>query len=276
MFRRDLEMAKVFSLANQKGGVGKTTTTINLAAGAALSGKWVLVVDFDPQGNASSGLGIDRDKRSPGVYEAIIGKVPVSETVRETQIPRLSVIPSTRDLIGAEIELIDVEDRTSYLKNILAGLKKDFDFIFIDCPPSLGLLTLNAMAASDSVLVTLQAEYYAMEGLSQLIETVDMVAQRYNEGLVIGGICFTMMDRRTNLCRQVEQDVRDHFKDLVFQTTIPRNVRLSEAPSFGRTIFQHDARSSGATAYLNLARELTKREAAASDAAVAPMEAART
>jgi len=252
-------MAKVVSLANQKGGVGKTTTTINLAAGLALLKKKILVVDMDPQGNCTSGLGIPPEERAPGIYEALIGGVPVEKVVRKTETGRLFLIPSTRDLIGAEVEFVGLEGRANILRRTLRPLLEDFDFVLIDCPPSLGLLTINGLVASESVLVPLQAEYYALEGLSQLLETVDLVAKDYHEGLTIEGILLTMIDRRTNLGRQVEQEVRDHFGARVFDTVVPRNVRLSEAPSFGRTIFQHDIRSAGAQAFLSLAREFIER-----------------
>jgi chromosome partitioning protein len=255
-------MGKVVSLANQKGGVGKTTTTINLAAGLAISRQKVLVIDMDPQGNCSSGLGIPPAERAPGIYDVIAGRADPLDVIRKTDTGRLFLIPSTRDLAGLEVELVGLEDRNYFLKRAVESLYGEFDFIFFDCPPSLGLLTVNALVASEAVLVTLQAEYYALEGLSQLLETVDFVARADNPGLAIGGIVLTMLDRRTNLNRQVEQEVREHFGDKVFEAVIPRNVRLSEAPSYGQTIFRYDIRSAGAEAYLALAREFIRRNRA--------------
>jgi chromosome partitioning protein len=252
-------MGKVISLANQKGGVGKTTTTINLAAGLAISRRKVLVVDMDPQGNCSSGFGIPAASRAPGIYDVLAGRADPLDVVRKTETGRLFVIPSTRDLIGVEVELVGAEERTSYLKNAMGNLFEEFDFVLIDCPPSLGLLTVNSLVASDAVLVPLQAEYYALEGLSQLLETVELVRGEYNPRLEIEGIVLTMADRRTNLCRQVEDEVRKHFGEKVFDTVIPRNVRLSEAPSFGQTIFRYDIRCAGADAYLAFAREFMRR-----------------
>jgi chromosome partitioning protein len=256
-------MGRVVSLANQKGGVGKTTTTINLAAGLAVSRKKVLVVDMDPQGNCSSGLGIPAGERAPSIYDVLIGRTPPAGAVRSTDTGRLFVIPSTRDLTGLEVELVNLEDRNYYLKRAMRSVFDEYDYVLIDCPPSLSLLTVNALAASDGVIVPLQAEYYALEGLSQLLETVEIVAKGYNPSLVIEGIILTMIDRRTNLGRQVEDEVRAHFGDKVYENVVPRNVRLSEAPSYSQTIFRYDIRSSGAEAYLALAREFMKRDRAA-------------
>lgn len=253
-------MARVVSVANQKGGVGKTTTATNLAAGLALSGKKVLVVDLDPQSNATSGLGIEPADRSPGIYDALIGRTPIRKIIRKTETGRLFIAPASRDLTGAEVELVGLAGRGGYLKRFLAPLAPEYDYVVIDCPPSLGLLTVNALAASDQVLVVLQAEYYALEGLSQLLDTVAAISRELNPRLVIGGILLTMIDRRTNLGHQVEMEVREHFGDQVFETVIPRNVRLAEAPSFGKTIFQYDIRSTGAASYLALAREFIRRE----------------
>ncbi len=253
-------MGGIYCIANQKGGVGKTTTAVNLAAGLALSRKKVLVVDLDPQGNASSGLGIGRGDRTPSVYDALAGRVTLAETVRRTQTGRLFVCPSNRDLAGAEVELVGLDDRALHLRRVIASVVAEYDYVFIDCPPSLGLLTVNALAAAEKVVVTLQAEYYALEGLTELLETVSLIAKEYNPILEIGGILMTMSDRRTNLCRQVEQEVREHFGARVYETVVPRNVRLSEAPSYGQTIFQYDIRSAGAESYLALAREFIRRE----------------
>ncbi|MCL4234610.1 MAG: ParA family protein [Deltaproteobacteria bacterium] len=255
-------MAKVLAVANQKGGVGKTTTSVNFAAGLALSRRRVLLVDMDPQGNSTSGVGLGPDERTPGLYEALIAHVPMAEVIRETSTGKLYVAPSGPGLIGAEVELVDLPDRNDLLHRALESVKDRFDYIVIDCPPSLGLLTINAMCAADELVVTLQAEYYALEGLSALTRTIDAIREAYNPRLVIGGILLTMMDRRTNLANQVEAEVRTHFGDRVFSTVIPRNVRLSEAPSFGQTIFRYDIKSSGAEAYLALAREFLKREKA--------------
>lgn len=256
-------MGKIIGVANQKGGVGKSTTAINLAAGLALSRRTVLLIDLDPQGNSSSGVGIPRAERSPSVYDALIGRVPLRDVVRETPTGKLFCAPSSRDLSGAEVELVDLPDRHAFLRRVLEPVRGDYDFIIVDCPPSLGLLTVNAMYASDELIVPMQAEYYALEGLSQLLDTVEAIRSGHNPSLAIGGILLTMVDRRTNLANQVEAEVRRHFGDHVFETVVPRSVRLAEAPSYGQTIFRYDIRSSGAEAYLALAREYLKREKAA-------------
>ena len=252
-------MSKIVCVANQKGGVGKTTTCVNLCAALAMLGKKILLVDFDPQGNAGSGLGIDAENRETNIYHAIIGQVDVAAVTHETSIKKLKCIPSNRELIGAEVELLSMEDRTERLKNVLDPLRDQFDYIFIDCPPSLGQLTVNAFVAADSILVALQAEYYALEGLSELINTIELVKEELNEELAIEGFLVTMYDQRTNLSSQVDQEIRKHFPELTFETRIPRNVRLSEAPSYGKSVFQYDTRCSGAQAYLNLGREFLKR-----------------
>jgi chromosome partitioning protein len=256
-------MGKTVCIVNQKGGVGKTTTAVNLAAALALQGKRVLLVDFDPQGNASSGLGIDSDDRTENIYHVVIGERSIGSILRETTVKKLKCAPSNRDLIGAEVELIDMADRTSRLKQSLDPVKDEFDFILIDCPPSLGQLTINALVAADEVLVPVQSEYYAMEGLSELVGTIETIRETLNPELSISGIVVTMFDKRNNLSHQVETEIRRYFPDQTFKTRIPRNVRLSEAPSFGQPIFQYDIRSTGAEAYLALGREFLRRDKAA-------------
>ena len=254
-------MAKVIAVTNQKGGVGKTTTAINLAAALALDGRKVLLVDCDAQGNATSGVG-QKGKRAPGgtIYEAITNlDADVHEFILPTSIERLSIIPATRDLSGAEIELISVEDRERRLKNLLAQLRDEFDFIIIDSPPSLGLLTLNALVAADRVLIPLHCEYFALEGLADLVATMRRVRASLNPSLDIEGVLLTMNDERTNLGQQVSRDVREFFKDKVYRTVIPRNVRLAEAPSHGLPAVTYDARSRGAEAYFAFAREVLER-----------------
>ena len=254
-------MAKVIAVTNQKGGVGKTTTAINLAAALALDGRKVLLVDCDAQGNATSGLG-QKGKNAPGrtIYEAITGTdADLHEFVLPTTVDRLSIIPATRDLSGAEIELISVEGRECRLKNLLAQLRDEFDFIIIDSPPSLGLLTLNALVAADRVLIPLHCEYFALEGLADLVATMRRVRVSLNPSLDIEGVLLTMNDERTNLGQQVSRDVREFFKDKVYRTVIPRNVRLAEAPSHGLPVVTYDARSRGAEAYFAFARELLER-----------------
>jgi chromosome partitioning protein len=256
-------MARVLAISNQKGGVGKTTTTINLAAALASRGRRVLVIDLDAQGNASSGLGHPRSEVTAGSYDLLFG-FRDAETVRlPTATEGLHLIPATRDLVGAEIELVDEPGREHCLRKALAAFREDYDDILVDCPPSLGLVTLNALTAADAVLVPLQAEYYAMEGLGELLRTIARVRQGLNPDLEREGILITMTDSRNTLCRRVEEQARELFGDGVLRTVIPRNVRLGEAPSFGKSIVDYDARSSGAQAYVALAAEILERRAGA-------------
>ena len=249
-------MARVISIANQKGGVGKTTTAVNLSASLAVAEKKTLLIDFDPQGNATSGLGVSREEASQSIYHALIDEVPLKTLLRETELDFLKIIPSNIDLIGAEIELVSFPDREIRLKNALKEVREDFDFLIIDCPPSLGLITVNSLTASDSVLIPLQCEYYPMEGLSQLIKTIKLIQNSLNPWLKIEGILMTMFDKRNNISHQVTEEVRKHFGAMVFDTVIPRNVRLSECPSFGKPIILYDADSRGAESYLDLAKEV--------------------
>jgi chromosome partitioning protein len=255
-------MSHVIAIANQKGGVGKTTTAINLGASLAVAEQRTLVVDIDPQGNASSGLGITDRASRPTAYDVLIGRRPLREaTVKDVHIPGLDVVPTTRDLVGAEIELVSTPNRESILRNALQEVRAEYDFVLVDCPPSLGLLTLNTLTAADSVLIPIQCEFYALEGLSQLLNTVRLVQRGLNPNLDIEGVLLTMYDRRLNLSRQVAAEARDYFGDKVYESAIPRNVRLAEAPSFGQPIVQYDVMSSGAQAYLALAQEVIARNA---------------
>jgi len=248
-------MAKIVAVANQKGGVGKTTTSINLAAGIALQGHRVLLVDMDPQGNATSGLGIDPRSLQKTVYNCLINYVKLDDALQKTEIAGLALLPANSDLAGAEIELVNVEEREKLLRHFLRDVEPLFDFIFLDCPPALGILTVNALVAARSVLIPVQCEYYAMEGLSRLIGSIDRVQQAFNPGLTIEGIVLTMFDTRNTLARQVADQVRAHFTERVYQTAIPRNVTLAEAPSYGRPVLLYNVASSGAQSYLALAKE---------------------
>lgn len=249
-------MSRVICIANQKGGVGKTTTAVNLSASLAVAEKKTLLIDIDPQGNATSGFGVPRGEISQNIYHALIDQVPPQALLRDTELSFLKIIPSNIDLIGAEIELVPFSDRETRLKNALKELKEEFDFLIIDCPPSLGLLTVNSLTASDSILIPLQCEYYPMEGLSQLLKTIELIKNHLNPDLKIEGILLTMFDKRNNISHQVTEEVRKHFGSLVFNTVIPRNVRLSESPSFGKPIILYDASSRGAESYLDLAKEV--------------------
>lgn len=250
-------MSRIICIANQKGGVGKTTTSVNLSAALAELGRRVLLIDLDPQGNASSGLGVKRhENQDANIYHCLIGTQPIQNVIQKTSVQNLDIITANNDLVGAEIELVDAENREFRLKQALSLVENDYEYIFIDCPPSLGLLTLNALAASHSFLVPLQCEYYALEGLSQLLNTAGLVKKRINPRLKIEGIVLTMFDTRNNLSHQVVSEIQNHFGDKVFKSIIPRNVRLSEAPSHGRSILHYDNKSVGAMKYLELAQEL--------------------
>lgn len=252
-------MSKIIAIANQKGGVGKTTTAINLCSCIGKVGRKVLLVDADPQSNATSGVGIECGADSKSIYECLIGEVEVADLIKALPWENFSLVPANKNLTGAEIELIEVDDREYCLSNCIASIKDLFEYIFIDCPPSLGLLTINALTAANSVLMPIQCEYYALEGLGQLLQTYNLVRERLNPSLDIEGIVMTMADLRTNLSEQVEKDVRDHFGDRVFKTVIPRNIRLGEAPGFGKPIVEYDIRSAGAQSYIALAREFLQR-----------------
>ncbi|HPA71558.1 MAG: ParA family protein [Spirochaetes bacterium] len=251
-------MGRIISVSNQKGGVGKTTTTINIAAFLAEKGKRVLIVDIDPQANSGYGLGVNVEETESTVYEVLIGEIPVREAVYRTNIENLFIVPSNIHLSGAQVDLLDTEHKEFILRNALKPLKDEYDFIFIDCPPSLGILTLNSLVAADTVLIPLQCEYYALEGLSQLLKIISMVQENLNRNLRIEGVVLTMYDSRTNLSQQVVSDIREFFKEKVFNTIIPRNVKLSEAPSFGKPIGLYDRHCVGSETYEKLALEVLR------------------
>jgi chromosome partitioning protein len=255
-------MGRIVCISNQKGGVGKTTTAINLAASLAAAERKTLLIDLDPQGNAGSGLGVDKTQLTGSIYDALIDGQPLAEFIHPTELRFLDVVPATSDLTGAEVELVGMERREFQLKTAVDQVKRKYDYILIDCPPSLGLLTINALAAADAVLVPLQTEYYAMEGLAQLMSTVELVQQNLNPKLSVEGIVLTMFDPRANISHQVSEEVRRVFPALVYSTVVPRNVRLAESPSFGKPVLLYDIRSKGCEAYLGVARELLKRDKA--------------
>lgn len=252
-------MGKIISIANQKGGVGKTTTAVSLSAALAVMEYKVLLVDADPQANASSGLGINSDELEKSAYECFMDRAAVRDCIVSADAPNLSVLPTRIDLVGAEVELVNMKNREYFIRKALEAVRDDFDFIIIDCSPSLGLITVNALTASDSVIIPIQSEYFALEGLGKLLNTIRIVQTRLNPKLTIEGLLITMYDSRLRLARQVVEDVRSHFKKLVFDTLIYRNTKLAEAPSYGKSIIMHDATCPGANNYFNLANEILKR-----------------
>jgi chromosome partitioning protein len=253
-------LSRVFAIANQKGGVGKTTTAINLAASLAANDIRVLVVDSDPQGNATSGLGVSKDPDKPSLYHVLLGDTRPKDAIRPTSFEGLDIITADKNLIGSNLELVDIPNREYRLRERLAEIRDGYQFVLIDCPPALDLLTLNALIAADSVLVPIQCEFFALEGVSELMDTIDRIREAFQHPLAIEGILLTMYDDRTNLTRQVAADLRDFFKDEVFRTIIPRSVRLAEAPSFGKPILTYDPRSKGAESYIKLAKEILDHE----------------
>ena len=251
-------MGRVIAVANQKGGVGKSTTAINLSACLAEKGKKVLAIDIDPQGNTTSGLGVDKNNVENTLYELLLGEAEAKDTIVKDVVENVDLIPSNVNLSGAEIELIGVDEKEYIMKKIIDKVRRKYDYIIMDCPPSLNMLTINALTAANSVLVPIQCEYYALEGLSQLIHTIELVKERLNKKLVMEGVVFTMYDARTNLSNQVVKEVKKYFEDKVYKTVIPRNVRLSEAPSYGMPITEYDPRSKGAKSYMKFAKEFLK------------------
>ena len=253
-------MGRIIAIANQKGGVGKTTTAINLSSCLAELGKRILTIDLDPQGNTTSGIGLEKSELENTVYELLLDECSVKSSIYPTQVDGLKIIPSNVNLSGAEIELLGVNDKEYLLKNAIDYIRDDFDFVIIDCPPALNMLTVNAMTTANSILVPIQCEYYALEGLSQLIHTIDLVQQRLNPRLIIEGVVFTMYDARTNLSLQVVENVKDNLQQNIYKTIIPRNIRLAEAPSYGTPINQYDPKSAGAESYMRLAEEVIEKK----------------